>query len=519
MIAAAEHLVVAPVVVPLAVGALLLAIDERRHGLKAAISLAASILLVVLALALAARAEAPVTHVYRLGNWPASFGIVLVADRLSALLVLLAAALGAAAGCFSLARWDRAGPQFHSLVQFLLAGLNGAFLTGDLFNLFVFFELLLVASYGLALHGSGTARVRSSLHYIVINLSASLLFLVGVSLMYGVTGTLNLADLALRVAELDAADRVLLDIGAATLGLAFLVKAGMWPLGFWLAPTYSAAASPAAALFSILSKVGIYAVVRVWLVVFGGGAGAEFLAYGGMATLVFGMAGTLSSPEMRRIASYSLLVSSGTLLAAVGLGGAAATAAALYYLVASTLGIAALFLLIELLERAREPGADILAVTAEAFGLGEEEEREPEEEVGVVIPATMALLGFSFVCAALLIAGLPPLPGFIAKFALLDALLDASAVPRAVWALLALVLASGLAAVISLGRVGVRLFWPAQERSIPRVRVVEMLPVAVLLAACLALTVGAGPAMRFVQHAAESLHAPAGYIQEVLRLP
>jgi multicomponent K+:H+ antiporter subunit D len=265
--------------------------------------------------------------------------------------------------------------------------------------------------------------------------------------------------------------------------------------------------------------VGVYAVMRVWLVVFGGSAGAEFLTYGGMATLIFGMVGMLSSPELRRVASYSLLVSSGTLLAAVGAGGAGATAAALYYLVASTLGIAALFLLIELLERAREPGADILAVTAEAFGLDEGEEREPEEEVGVVIPATMALLGFSFVCSALLIAGLPPLPGFIAKFALLDALLDAAAAPPAVWTLLALVLASGLAAVISLGRVGVRLFWAAQERSIPRVRVIEMAPIAGLLVACLALTVAAGPAMRFVQQAAEALHAPAGYIEEVLRLP
>ena len=114
-------------------------------------------------------------------------------------MVLLAACSASRRSVFSLARWQRAGPRFHSLVQFLLMGLNGAFLTGDLFNLFVFFEVLLAASYGLALHGSGTARVRASLHYIVINLAASLLFLVGVSLIYGVTGTLNMADLALRI--------------------------------------------------------------------------------------------------------------------------------------------------------------------------------------------------------------------------------------------------------------------------------------------------------------------------------
>jgi multicomponent K+:H+ antiporter subunit D len=512
----ADHLLIAPIALPLAAGALMLLLDERRHALKAAISVAASLLLLAAAVLLLARAEANVAHVYRLGDWPAPFGIVLVGDRLSALMVLLAGVLGLAALVFSLARWHRAGPRFHSLVQFLLAGLNGAFLTGDLFNLFVFFELLLAASYGLALHGSGAPRVRASLHYIVVNLAASLLFLVGVSLMYGVTGTLNMADLAMRVPAVAADDRVLLEIAAAALGVAFLVKAGMWPLGFWLPATYAAASAPAAALFSILSKVGVYAVLRIWLVVFGGGAGAELLAYGGMATLAFGLVGMLASQDMARLAGFSLLVSSGTLLAAIGLGGAAATGAALYYLVVSTLGVGAFFLLIELVERAREPGADVLAVTAEAFGL---EEPEPEEEVGAVIPATMALLGLAFACSALLIAGLPPLPGFVAKFALLAAVLNADPVPAAGWGLLVLLLLSGLAAIIALGRAGVRMFWASQERSVPRVRVIEMAPVAALLALCIGLTVAAGPAMRYMQDAAQALHAPRPYIEEVLSRP
>jgi multicomponent K+:H+ antiporter subunit D len=516
---ASDHLVALPVALPLAAAALMLLLDERRHALKAAISVAVSAALLAVAVALVARADAAVTQVYALGDWPAPFGIVLVADRLSVLMVLLAAALGLAALVFSLARWHRAGAHFHSLVHFLLAGLNGAFLTGDLFNLFVFFELLLAASYALALHGSGTARVRASLHYIVINLAASLLFLIGVSLMYGVAGTLNLADLAARVPQIAREDRVLLEIGAATLGIAFLVKAGMWPLGFWLPAAYAAAGAPSAALFSILTKVGVYGVARVWLVVFGGTPGSEFLAWGGMATLVFGMVGLLGSQDLGRIASYSLLVSSGTLLAALGLGGPAATAAAIYYLVASTLGVAALFLLIELVERSRAPGADLLAVTAEAFGLGDDDEPEPQEEAGVMIPATMAILGLAFACSALLIAGLPPLPGFVAKFALLAALLEADPVPGAVWALLALLVLSGLAAVIGLGRAGVRVFWMAEERSTPRVRLIEIAPVAALLAACIALTIAAGPAMHYAHKAAQSLHAPAAYVDEVLRRP
>jgi multicomponent K+:H+ antiporter subunit D len=517
MSAASQHLVIAQVVLPLAVGTLMLMLDERRHGLKAAISVSASLLLLFIALALSARADVAVTHVYRLGNWPAPFGIVLVADRLSAVMVLLAATLGVAALTFSLARWHRAGPHFHSLVHFLLAGLNGAFLTGDLFNLFVFFELLLAASYALALHGSGARRVRASLHYIVLNLAASMLFLVGVSLMYGIAGTLNMADLAVQLPRIPAEDRALLEIGAATLGVAFLVKAGMWPLGFWLPPTYAAASAPVGALFSILSKVGIYAVVRVWLIVFDGQPGAQFLAYAGMATLAFGMIGMVASQELGRIASFSLLITSGTLLATLGLGGALTTGAAIYYLVCSTLGVAALFLLIELMDRSREPGADLLAVTAEAFDLTAEEE-EPEEQAGIAIPAAMAVLGLAFACSALMVAGLPPLPGFVAKFAILAGLLEADPVPSRVWTFLALLVLSGLAAVISLGRAGVRVFW-SEGRTVPRVQLTEMIPVAALLVGCLALTVGAGPSMRYLQQAAQALHSPGTYIDEVLHAP
>jgi multicomponent K+:H+ antiporter subunit D len=516
--AAASHLIVLPVVLPLAAGALMLLLDERRHALKAAVSIGAALAALAAAAALVARAAEPVAHVYPLGSWPAPFGIVLVADRLAALMVLLAQVLGLAALVFSLARWHRTGPHFHTLVQLLLAGLNGAFLTGDVFNLFVFFELLLAASYGLALYGGGQGRVRASLHYIVVNLAASLLFLVGASLMYGVTGTLNMADLSARIPAIPAADRALVDIAAGALGVAFLVKAAMWPLGFWLPAAYAAAAAPAAALFAILSKVGVYAVLRLWLLVFGEGTGDWLLVYGGMATIVFGVLGMLAAQELARACSYALVVSSGTLLAVTGLGGAALAGAALYYLVVSTLGIGALFLLIELVERAREPGADLLAVTAEAFGLADDEQ-EPEEEVGVAIPATMALLGIAFVCAALLVAGLPPLPAFVAKFAMLAALLDAAPVPPAAWAFVALLLLSGLAAVIAFGRAGVRVFWPAQERTIPRVRVVEMAPVAALLLLCLGLTAAAGPAMRYTQEAAAVLRAPQPYVEEVLARP
>src|SRR5690606_15909612 len=181
-------------------------------------------------------------------------------DKLSALMLALTAVLALPVLIFSFARWHSAGSHFHSLYQFLLVGLNGAFLTGDLFNLFVFFEVLLAASYGLVLYGSGPLRVKAGLHYIAVNLAASSLFLIGVSLIYGVTGTLNMADLALRIPLVPVEDRMLLEAGAAILGIAFLVKAGMWPRSFWLPTAYMAAAAPVAAIFAILSTVGGYIV-------------------------------------------------------------------------------------------------------------------------------------------------------------------------------------------------------------------------------------------------------------------
>jgi multicomponent K+:H+ antiporter subunit D len=525
-----DHLTIAPVIVPLLAGAVMVLVGERRRRLQTALGLAATLGLLAIAITLliqadgvAPGAEAAVVRVYRLGNWPAQLGIVLVLDRLSALMLVLTAILGLAALTFSLARWHTAGAHFHPLFQFQLLGLNGAFLTGDLFNLFVFFEVLLAASYGLVLHGSGTARVRAGLHYIAVNLVASLLFLVGASMIYGLAGTLNMADLAERIPTLAEEDRGLLEAGAAILGVAFLIKAGMWPLGFWLPTTYAAASAPSAAILSILSKVGVYAVLRLWLLLFGEGAGASagfgggWLVAGGLLTIGFGSIAVLATQNMARLAGASVLVSSGTLLAAVGTGQVAVTGGALFYLTSSVLAIAALFLLIELVERGREVGADVLAVTREAFGEGEDYDLE-EDEVGVAIPATIATLGLSFFTCALLLAGLPPLSGFLAKFAILAPLFAPGdgGVPVTSWALLAALLISGMATIVAMARAGIDAFWAASEDTVLRVGVVEIAPVLVLLALCAALTVGAGPAMRYMEATAEALHAPTGYVRGVL---
>ena len=550
VVTARMHLIVAPVLLPLATAAVMLVLGEKRRRLKALVNLGSTLLGLALALSLAyavhhetapgGLAAAGAVGIYLPSNWQAPFGIVLVLDRLSAVMLLLTSVLGTGAILFAAARWDRAGVHFHPLFQIQLMGLNGAFLTADLFNLFVFFEVLLSASYGLLLHAPGTARVAAGLHYIAINLIGSSFFLIGVALIYGVTGTLNMADLATKVAGVAEADRGLLHAGAGILAIAFLTKAAMWPLNFWLAPAYSAAGAPVAALFSIMTKVGVYAMLRIWTLMFAGqagdsaGFGMQALIVGGLATLSFGTLGLLASRQLGRLASYSVVVSSGALLAAIGFGQPALTGGALYYLISSTLGVSALFLLIELIDRSRieawsEPvlGSDeaVFAAAGDRFAEGTNLDEAQQAVIGRVIPAAMAFLGLGFIACTLLITGMPPLSGFVGKFLMLSALLnpvglgapDVPAVGAGGWTLLALLILSGLAGVIALSRSGVRYFWSyPQTRPTPRLRVVECLPIGVLVAVCVLLTVRADPAMRYLQAAADALHSPTDYISSVL---
>lgn len=523
-----DHLIIVPVLLPLMAAALTLFLDERQRRPKAIIALLTVVaLLLVSTLLLQGAASSgfagePATTAYRLGNWPAPFGIVLVIDWLSALMLVLTSGLGLATLVYSLAHWDRAGPRFHTLFLLQLMGLNGAFLTGDLFNLFVFFEVLLAASYGLLLHGSGTVRVKAGLHYVSINVATSLLFLIGTALIYGVTGTLNMADLATRIPLVAEDDLALLQSGMAILGTAFLVKAGMWPLGLWLPRSYAAAVPPVAALFAILSKVGVYAVLRVYLLLLGGegvwnaNLADEWLLFGGMATIAFGTVGILAARSLMRVAGYSVIISSGTMLAVIGAGQGAVLGGVLFYLVSSTIGICAFYLLIELIERNEAdagPGMEPVFEDEYTGAL----ETEEEDETGVIIPATLAILGGGFVFCVLVIAGLPPLSGFVAKFAIIHGLLsldDPIAWP--VWGLISLMLLSGMATIIATTRAGIDLIWTPSGQPQPSLRLEEAVPVGVLLAVCLGLAIFAGPAMRYMERTGQSLGDRQGYIQNVL---
>ncbi|MDM0045494.1 monovalent cation/H+ antiporter subunit D [Variovorax dokdonensis] len=528
------HLVAAPILLPLLTAALMLMLGEQRRQLKAILSVVSGLAGLLVALALLRWVNAPDTGtgpgsvgVYLPGNWPAPFGIVLVADRLSSMMVALTGVVAFAVSLYSTSRWDRAGVHFHPLLQLQLMGLNGAFLTGDLFNLFVFFEVMLAASYGLLLHGSGKHRVRAGLHYIAINLAASALFLVGAALMYGVTGTLNMADLSARIAELPPGDLGLARAAGAILAVAFFAKAGAWPLNFWLVPAYTAAVSPVGAVFTLLTKLGVYTLLRVWSLFYAfDGFGENVLTGIGLSTLFLAAWGLIGTQRLSNIAGFSVLISAGTLIAAIGLGLPGIWAGALYYMLSSTLAAAAFFLLIDMIERWRNAGASIAAYESGDAAPFLAEDLRPMTEVnldddaqalyGRAIPAGVAFLGLAFTASAVLLAGLPPLSGFLGKFAMLSAVMAAPWVYPSGWIFVALMLVAGFFMLVAFSRAGIRHFWTLPEGTQPTLRALEVGPVVLLLGVCLALTVGAGRVMEHARATAKDLRSPEVYRDAVM---
>ena len=528
-----QHLVVLPIVIPLLCAAGMLFLSEAQRHARVTLALVSALLQLVIGTGLLYLTGDSANFiwpegvgVYAIGNWDAPFGIVLVVDRLSAVMLTLGATVSLATLVYSIARWDRPGQPFHSVFQLLAMGLNGAFLTGDLFSLFVFFEITLAASYSLVLRGMGTERVKAGMHYIVVNLVASFLFLVGVAMIYGVAGTLNMADLAGRSAALTGEDRALFDAGAAILGIAFLVKAGCWPLNFWLPGAYSMAMAPVGAAFAMLTKVGLYAVLRVGTILQEDETLAAALLYLGLATLVTATIAILAAKHLARLVSFSVLVSMGIMLAAFGLRIESLTGPIIFYMIVSVLTTSAFFMLTGMTERTRIADPPVMADDDPAprapvyvsYGVKQPSVFHEDEEVGIAIPAVMAFLGLMFVGCVLLVVGLPPMPGFVTKFALLSGALRESsgAAQTPTWVFVATILLSGLASLIALSRVGMRLFWSVAARVTPRLRVLEAAPVGALVLLCLALGIAADPVSRYLDSTARSLHQPDTYVRTVL---
>jgi multicomponent K+:H+ antiporter subunit D len=524
-----NHLVIAPVLLPLIAGILLLLGRQLPQSWQRAFSTSIVLLLIGFAVALLIAVNDDSILVYALGNWAAPYGIVLVADRLSAWMVLITAVLALFPLHYASRGIDVSGRHFHVLYQMQLMGLNGAFLTGDLFNLFVFFEVLLLASYGLILHGGGhpslsdsaagkgrvvsalsRLRTKAGLHYVVINLAGSSLFLIAVGTLYGLFGTLNMADLAVKMAAVAPENLGPARAAGLLLFAVFALKAALLPLYLWLPAAYAQTSAPVAALFAIMTKVGAYSILRVASLIFGSQAGEmqdlyqPWLLPLALATLTAGMFGALAARHLREQIAYLVVASVGTLLTAFSLGSTAGIAAGLFYLPHSVFAAAAFFLLADRIAECRKRSGD---------EIGDVYQPAPAM-------ANAGLLGGLFFVAAILVAGLPPLSGFVGKFLLLQAAL---AHPQSGWIML-LVLLGGLFALIALARSGSLLFFrvlPTEAVRMPGTPAIKpdwplLLPVLALLALCLALTVAAGPVHAYASATAEQLLQPYRYVHAVL---
>jgi multicomponent K+:H+ antiporter subunit D len=490
-----------PLAVPAMTAALLVLLMRYSLMSQRILSIVATGLQLAAAVGLYVLAGDGEPRAYLMGNWPAPFGIVLVLDRLAATMLLLTAMLAFGVVVAAISEWDMRGRHFHALFQFQLLGINGAFLTGDLFNLFVFFEVLLIASYGLMLHGGGPRRLKAGFHYVAINLVGSTVFLFAIGTLYAITGTLNMADLAMKVPQVAAGNEALLAVGALLLFTVFAIKSAMVPLHWWLPPTYGSTSPPAAALFAIMTKVGAYSIIRIYTLIFGADAGplagiaTPWILPAAILTLVVGTIGVMASRTLLDLVCYSLIASMGTLLIAIGLTSAGGLAAALYYAVQSTITSAALFLLAGLLVKGKEGRAPF---SAPAQPLQHE-----------------TLFAGLYFLLAIAMVGMPPLAGFIGKLLILDA---GRAGPHLamVWPA---ILITSLLLIIGFTRAGSQMFWnkPRAEAAKPRrMPIVPTVVIAGMIAVLAALSLFAGPVMDDMVATAEQLLEPQRYIRAVL---
>lgn len=457
-------------------------------------------------------AETGVRAVYRLGNWPSPYAIVLVLDRMSALMVSVSTVLAVFVLLAAHAGDDQRGRYFHVLLHLQLMGLYGSFLTGDLFNLFVFFEILLIASYGLLLFGGGAERFSAAFQYIVLNLVGSALFLVAVGTLYGVLGTLNMADVGRAAAAAAPGDRAILQTAALLLVMVFALKSAIAPLHLWLPRTYCAATSSVSALFAVMTKVGLYAIARIVPISFApllfpteglpaDGLLSQWFLPAALLSLLLAALGASSASHLKEFVCFMVLMSAGTTAIGITLFTPSGYEAAIYYLVQSTFVLGAYFLLAERVAAARGSLGDRLS--------------------GGILIHHLRQLSVLFLIITVATIGLPPLSGFLGKFLLLRAAWELPAIRSQVWVV---ILATSFLALVFSSRVGSLLFWnvggksaaDAEDSPLPRLRKRHFVPIYGLLAIALAMAVFVEPIAGYTSAAAEQLLDREGYIESVL---
>ena len=502
-----SHWIVIPILLPALVAPFIVLAARYHIVIQRALSLVGVLALIAVACGLAVQSADGTITLYQMGDWAAPFGIVLIGDRLSTMMVLLTSVLALPVLLYAIGSgWDNRGRHFHALFQFQLMGIMGAFLTGDLFNLFVFFEVLLIASYGLMIHAGGNARLRAGVQYVLFNLIGSTLFLFALGAIYAETGTLNMADLANRVTLIGPEETVGIRVAAVLLLMVFAIKAAVVPLHFWLPSSYAEAPAPVAALFAIMTKVGAYAIIRVYTMIFPpdlavtSGLHDLWLLPAALVSLAVGMIGVLAAKKLDRLVAFSVIGSMGMVMISISLFTPESIAAALYYMVHSTLAGAALFLISDLVRTGRND----LNLTPQPVISGN------------------ALTAAMFFIGAIAMAGLPPLSGFLGKLLVLDAGFDSDLMPW-IWAV---VLGSSLISILGFARAGSVLFWKAH--SVEREEGTEApqapatlayVAVGGLVTLLMAHTVFAGQVHSYTTTMAAQLFAPEPYISTVVETP
>jgi multicomponent Na+:H+ antiporter subunit D len=453
-------------------------------------------------------------QVAQIGNWPAPFGITLVADLFSAVMVLLTGLMGFAVAVYSLVTVDRRRESFgyYPLLLILLMGVCGAFLTGDLFNLYVWFEVMLIASFVLLALGGERAQIEGAIKYVTLNLLSSALFLAAVGVLYGIAGTLNMADLAVTLREETNAG--LVTTVAVLFLAAFGIKAAVFPLFFWLPASYHTPPAAVSAIFAgLLTKVGVYALIRVFTLLFVQDTSYthDLILVIAALTMLSGVLGAIAQVEFRRVLSFQVISTIGYMLMGLGILTPLALAGSVFYIIQDVVVKTNLFLISGVTQRLF--GTNALPRMGGLYG------RSP-------------LLAVLFFIPALSLAGVPPLSGFFAKLALVEAGLDAER-----YVLVAVALIVSPLTLLSMTRIWAEVFWkpdpakkdkPAAERSVDpsptspsparfRTRRWGLLgPIVVLTGITVVLGLVAEPVFTLAQRAADQLLDPSAYIDAVL---
>jgi multicomponent Na+:H+ antiporter subunit D len=490
-------LVPLPVVVPLFGAGLALALYRRPRVQRIISVVALSIVLAVAATLLVLADDGPL--VVDVGGWAAPVGIDLVADRLSALMLTVSAAVTLCVQLYSLAQGEADGDEaapvsiYHPTYLILAAGVANAFLSGDLFNIYVGFEILLAASYVLLTLGGTGERIRAGSIYVVVALLSSLLFLVAIALTYAATGTVNLAQLAERLPDIDPDVRLLLQV---MLLLAFAIKAAVFPLSAWLPDSYPTAPAPVTAVFAgLLTKVGVYAIIRTQSLLFPDGRMDDVLMWAALATMVVGILGAVAQDDIKRLLSFTLVSHIGYMIFGIALASETGWAAAIYYVAHHITVQTGLFLVAGLIER--RGGSTSL----ESLG-----------GLAKIAP----LLAVLFFIPAMNLAGIPPLSGFLGKVGLMQAGVQ-DGTPLALTLVVGGVLTS-LLTLYALIKAWNKAFWQTPPVPLPDTKLPAgmTLPAAALVVLGVALTLGAGPLYSYAERAAASLTERTPYIDAVL---